>query len=113
MGIGYNIRVTLEEKIHNNPDDPLGIDEPEPTCGIFEEMEYPEFFFWRAMHGVLPEDDWTVNDPNPTDYRCPRCHSTEVIIGYPYIECQHCGYNEPLIDFPISHYYHLALGRII
>jgi len=36
--------------------------------------------------------------------RCPRCFSTDVIIGYPYVECKNCGYNEALIDFPISYF---------
>ncbi len=72
--------------------------------------EYPEFFFWRVNY----EDERNIKHTEPGDpmqTRCPRCLSTEVVIGYPYIECQHCGYNEPLIDFPISRYYHLVLER--
>ena len=76
------------------PDGPCPWDDPD----VGEPFEYPEFFWWREMHGgnekyKEPED---LNQ-----YRCPRCLSTEVTIGYPYIECGHCSYNEPLIDFPI------------
>ena len=65
--------------------------------GAVELYEYPEFFWWREDHGIEQEPELTS-----TDYWCPRCHSGRVIIGYPYIWCEHCGYNEPLIDFPSS-----------
>lgn len=78
--------------------------------GVVDYIEYPEFFWWRVNH----EDECSIKhtEPeDPTQARCRRCLSTEVVIGYPYIQCKHCGYNEPLIDFPISHDYHLALER--
>jgi hypothetical protein len=42
-------------------------------------------------------------------YRCPKCKSNRVKIGYPDIECANCSWSEPLIDFPISWDYHRAL----
>jgi len=83
----------------------------DPLIGMFDEYQYPEFFFWRVDH----EDECGIKHTEPGDpmqTRCPRCLSIEVVIGYPYIECRHCGYNEPLIDFPISRYYHLALEKM-
>lgn len=82
----------------------------EPNCiwddpDIGEPIEYPEHTFWRWDHEELVE----LEPENPLQTRCPRCFSTRVIIGYPYIECRNCGYNEALMDFPISRYYHLAL----
>lgn len=79
----------------------------DPDIGMSDLVEYPEFFWWR-------EDNKKLVRPEPKDpmqTRCPRCFSTQVVIGYPYIECKHCGYNEPLIDFPISYDYHLALSE--
>jgi len=72
-----------------------------------DRYEYPPFFFWRASHESLVQPE----PEDPLQTRCPRCFSTKVVIGYPYIECLNCGYNEPLIDFPISRYCHLALER--
>jgi len=37
---------------------------------------------------------------------CPKCKSVAVAIGYPDIKCLTCGWNEPLIDFPISWDWH-------
>lgn len=78
----------------------------DPGIGSDNLIEYPEFTDWRWEHEdlVKPEPEDT------TQTRCPRCFSTQVVIGYPYIECRNCGYNESLIDFPVSRYYHLALG---
>lgn len=80
--------------IYDDPDFPLDV------------YQFPEFTFWRWEHEELvkpePED--------PMQIRCPRCFSTEVTLGYPYVECENCGYNEPLIDFPISRYCHLILS---
>jgi len=39
-------------------------------------------------------------------YRCPRCKSARVSIGYPRMECLRCGWSEPLMDFPISWDWH-------
>lgn len=68
----------------------------DPAIGMYDEVEYPEFTWWRILHEELvrpePEDS--------TQTRCPRCFSTKVTIGRLYIECRNCGYNEVLIDFP-------------
>ena len=82
----------------------LGIDEIE-KFDAWPEIEYPEFFWWRIDHLVQPEPD------DPMQYRCPRCFSTKIDVSYPYIQCLHCGYDEPLIDFPISHDFHLAFTK--
>ena len=71
----------------------------DPLIGMFDKVEYPEFFFWRVNH----EDECSIKHiefEDPMQTRCPRCLSLEVVVSYPYIECQHCEYNEPLIDFP-------------
>jgi len=44
-------------------------------------------------------------------YKCPKCGSPKVRIGYPYIHCYHCGWNEPIVDFPISWDWHRAYCR--
>lgn len=77
----------------------------DPLMGMFDLFQYPEHTFWRWDHEELVRPE----PVDPLQTRCPRCFSTEFIIGYPYIECKNCGYNEPLIDFPISQYFHLAL----
>ena len=97
----------------NCPMAPLGKDclWDDPDIGMFDLVEYPEFFFWRIIH---TEEECGIKHTEPKDpmqTRCPRCLSTEVVIGYPHIECQHCSYNESLIDFPISHYFHSALKK--
>lgn len=60
------------------------------------EIEYPEFEDWRELHEGLVKPEPT----DPLQTRCPRCFSTEVTIGYLYLECRNCDYNEPLRDFP-------------
>lgn len=105
--------------------EPLGKDclWDDPDTGMFELVEYPEFFWWRfeQVFGdshefleITPDimDEYFKEPEDPTQTRCPRCLSTQVVIGYPDIECRHCGYNEPLIDFPISLSYHLALEKM-
>lgn len=67
--------------------------------GAWEKVEYPEFFWWREDYGILQEE------PKTTGNRCPRCYSTHVRIGYPYIICETCGYDMELIDFPASEDY--------
>ncbi len=95
----------------------IDIDSPD---GCWEKVKYPLFFWWRfnqifgdseAFLIITPNmmDEYFKEPKDPMRSRCPRCLSTEVTIGYPYIECRNCNYNEPLIDFPISRYYHLAL----
>ena len=95
----------------------VDIDHPD---GCWDKVEYPEFFWWRfeQIFGgsnefliITPDmmDEYFKEPDDPMQSRCPRCYSTKVSFGYPHIICLHCGYNEPLIDFPISHYYHLAL----
>lgn len=92
----------------------------DPAIGMFDLVEYPEFFWWRfeRVFGdseefleITPDmmDEYFKEPEDKTQIRCPRCLSTEVIIGYPLFECKNCNYNEPLIDFPISQYFHLAL----
>lgn len=75
----------------------------DPGYPILDEV--PELETWRELHKKLVRKE----PKDPMRNRCPRCLSTKVIIGYPHIECRNCGYNEPLIDFPISQYFHLAL----
>ena len=97
----------------------VDIDHPD---GCWDKVEYPEFFWWRfkQIFGASNEfliitpdmmDEYFGEPEDPLQTRCPRCLSTEVAIGYPYIECKNCGYNEPLIDFPISRCHHLALEK--
>ena len=83
----------------------------DPQMGDDYVVEYPEFFWWRYDHLTesqqhqLPEitpdslDEFYPEPPNDA-YRCPRCHSANVIIGESWIVCGNCKYNEPLIDFP-------------
>lgn len=67
----------------------------DPGIGMFDLVEYPEFFWWREGNKKLVR-----REPKDTmRTRCPRCLSVRVGIGYPYIKCKNCGYNEPLIDF--------------
>ena len=95
----------------------VDIDSPD---GAWEKVEYPPFFWWRfeqvfgdsnAFLIITPDmmDEYFKEPDDPMTSRCPRCYSTNIGFGYPYIQCFNCGYNEPLIDFPISHYYHLAM----
>ena len=95
----------------------VDIDRPD---GAWEKVEYPPFFGWRfeqvfgdsnAFLIITPDmmDEYFKEPDDPMQSRCPRCYSTNIGFGYPYIQCFNCGYNEPLIDFPISHYYHLAM----
>lgn len=83
----------------------------DPDIGMFDLVEYPEFFWWRfeQMFGdsdelleITPDmmDEYFKEPEDSTRTRCPRCLSVQVDIGYPYIWCKNCGYNEPLIDFP-------------
>jgi len=99
----------------------VDIDSPD---GNWEKVRYPPFFQWRfnqifgdseAFLIVTPDmmDEYFKEPEDPTQTRCPRCFSIEVVVGYPYIECKNCGYNESLIDFPISRYYHLALLQAV
>lgn len=67
----------------------------DPGIGMFDLIEYPEHWGWRLDNEKLVHPE--PKDPMLT--RCPRCFSTQINIGYPYIECRNCGYNEPLIDF--------------
>ena len=97
----------------------VDIDYPD---GAWDKVEYPEFFEWRfeQIFGdstefliITPDmmDKYFKEPDNPMQSRCPRCYSTNISFGYPYIQCFNCGYNEPLIDFPISQYTHLALKK--
>ena len=95
----------------------IDLDSPD---GTWEKVEYPPFFWWRfeqvfgdsnAFLIITPDmtDEYFKEPDDPMTSRCPRCYSTNIGFGYPYIQCFNCDYNEPLIDFPISHYYHLAM----
>ena len=88
--------------------------------GAWDKVEYPPFFWWRfnQIFGdseefliITPDmmDEYFKEPEDPLTLRCPRCYSTKFIIGYPDIKCLNCGLEEPLIDFPISYDYHLAL----
>lgn len=68
----------------------------DPLIGMFDLIEYPEFFWWREDNKKLVRRE----PKDSTRTRCPRCLSVQVDLGYPYIKCKNCGYNEPLIDFP-------------
>lgn len=95
----------------------IDIDSPD---GCWVKVKYPEFFWWRfeQIFGdsnefliITPDmmDEYFKEPKDPMQTRCPRCYSTEIVVGYPYIQCQNCGYKEPLIDFPIPYSMHLAL----
>ncbi len=71
----------------------------EAPDGPWEKVLYPEFAGWRLEHNM------EIDLPEPTDvnaYRCPRCHSLKVKVGYPDIRCLDCNYSEELIDFTAS-----------
>ena len=70
----------------------------DPSIGAFDEIEYPEFFWWRENNGKLVRPE----PKNPLQTRCPRCLSTKIVVSYLYIECRNCNYNESLMDFPCS-----------
>ena len=40
---------------------------------------------------------------------CPKCGSNKIRVQYPDISCIACGYDDSLMDFPISHEHHRAL----
>lgn len=84
----------------------------DPLIGKFDLVQYPLFDEWRFLneHLVRPEPE----DPYQT--RCPRCYSTDFHLGYPFMVCRNCGYEEPLIDFPISEswycYFETSIGAL-
>ena len=81
----------------------------DPGYPILDDLSLEECYaLWRDHNESLARPE----PKDPLQTRCPRCFSTEVVRGYPYIECKNCGFNEPLIDFPISRYYHLALEKM-
>ena len=97
----------------------VDIDSPD---GAWDKVKYPEFFRWRfeQIFGnskeflfITPDmmDEYFKEPDDPLQTRCPRCYSTEVMIGYPDIKCLNCGLEEPLLDFPISYDFHLALTK--
>ncbi len=90
--------------------------------GCWDKVVYPEFFWWRFKRIFGDSTEFLIITPDMMDEyfkepedkmqtRCPRCFSTEVIVGYPYIECKNCEYSESLIDFPISRSVHLSYLR--
>ncbi len=95
----------------NCPMEPLGKDclWDDPDYPILDDLSLEECYaLWRDFNKSLAQPEPT----SPMQTRCPRCFSIQVTIGYPYIECKNCGLNEPLVDFPISRYYHLALQHL-
>ena len=98
------------------PDGPCLWDDPD--IGMFDQVEYPEHFWWRLDHLteeqkktlMEPGSDMMIITPDCLDgfypepigdvYRCPRCHSTSVAENGTEITCSSCGYSEPLVDFP-------------
>jgi len=95
----------------------VDLDHPD---GCWEKVEYPEFFWWRFEQVFGNSDEFLIITPDmmdeyfkepadPMQTRCPRCYSTKVVVGYPSIKCLDCSLEDPLIDFPIAHWYHLAL----
>lgn len=60
------------------------------------EAEFPDFSWWREFNEELVRRE----PKDPTQTRCRRCWSIKVDVGYPYIQCRNCGYNEPLVDYP-------------
>jgi len=88
----------------------VDLDSPD---GPWDKVEYPPFFWWRfaQVFGASNEfliitpdmmDEYFKEPEDPMQTRCPRCFSVEFIMGYPYMGCKHCGYEEPLLDFPCS-----------
>ncbi len=78
-------------------DDPDIVDRPGFDDELFE-AEFPDFSWWREFNEELVK-------PEPEDKhkkRCPRCFSTEVTNCDQFIFCGNCGYNEPLMDYPVG-----------
>ena len=93
--------------------------------GAWDKVQYPEHFWWRLDHLTedqkkqLMEDgsdvmiitpdclDEFYPEPDPTGqtYRCNRCLSTELDWQPEWIVCKHCGWSEPLYDFPVARRY--------
>lgn len=93
--------------------------------GCWDKVEYPEHFWWRLDH--LTEDqknqlkepgsdmmiitpdclDQFYPEPDPTGmtYRCNRCLSTDIDWQPEWIVCRHCGWSEPLHDYPMARRY--------
>jgi len=85
----------------------------DPLIGMFDKVEYPEFFWWRLDQIFGDSEEFLEITPNMMDeyfkepddtnlLRCPRCYSPKIKIGYHYIQCLSCQYNEPIIDFTVS-----------
>ena len=90
----------------------LGLDELD-KFDAWPEVEYPKFFWWRFEQifsnseeflEITPDmvDEYFKEPEDPLQTRCPRCLSINFVIGYPDMECEDCGWNEPRIDFPMS-----------
>lgn len=70
----------------------------DPDIDADHQIEYPEYFLWRWDNEELVKPE----PRDPMKMRCPRCFSIEIVIGYPSLRCENCGYDEELIDFPIT-----------
>jgi hypothetical protein len=97
----------------------------DPEIGMFDRIEYPEFFWWRLENLTAdqkrqlmePGSDLMILTPDCLDqfypepepfgqvYRCNRCLSTDLDWQAEWIVCRHCGYAEPLYDFPVARRY--------
>ena len=67
----------------------------EQPDGDWRRVELAEHELWQQSHKRI-----MCKEPGPDVMRCPRCYSLEVEIHSLNIVCSHCGYAEPLIDFP-------------
>jgi len=97
----------------------------DPDMGMFDHIEYPEHFWWRLeqltedlkKQLMEPDSDMLIitpdcldqffPEPDPTGqtYRCNRCLSTDLDWQPEWIICRHCGWSEPLYDFPVARRY--------
>ena len=64
----------------------------DPSYPILDDLSLEECYaLWRDINESLAQPE----PGNPMQTRCSRCFSTQVVIGYPYIECKNCGLSEP------------------
>ena len=91
-----------EAEAEGDPNDDTQLIDVEQPDGCWDEVIYPEFFWWREDHNIEQEPPPYLTS---TDTRCPRCYSTHITISEPDIRCENCGYSEELFDFPVAHRY--------
>ena len=75
-------------------------------CPDYPQMStaVPEWWAFRQEHHYRQERPGH-------GYSCPRCFGARIKVDYPAIKCLRCGYQEDLIDFPISNYVRDILSR--